>query len=66
MGHTGGRYVFSGKQEATYAGGVICSSKDELRGSVVTRADVGDVGLATYQLLSTAGRKRRQRERVKK
>lgn len=55
----------SDKQEATNAGGVICSSKDELWGSVVTRADVGDVGLTTYQLLSTAGRKKRQREKKK-
>lgn len=48
----------------TYAGGVVCGSKDELRGSVVTRADVGNIGLTTHQLFSTAGEREGVKQRV--
>lgn len=39
--------------ELTYAGSVVGGTKDELRGSIVARADVGHVRLPTDQLLST-------------
>lgn len=43
-------------RQPTYAGGVVSRTKDELRGSVVARADVGHIGLPADQLLSTAHR----------
>lgn len=42
-----------GCRELTYAGSVVGGTKDELRGSIVARADVGHVRLPTDQLLST-------------
>lgn len=39
---------------STYAGSVVSGTKDELRGSIIARADVGHIRLPTDQLLSTA------------
>ncbi len=39
---------------STYAGSVVSGTKDELRGSIVARADVGHIRLSADQLLSTA------------
>lgn len=44
----------SGVRRSTYAGSVVSGTKDELRGSIVARADVGHIGLSADQLLSTA------------
>lgn len=43
----------------TYAGGVVSGTKDELGGSIVARADVGDIRLPADQLLGTANAFRR-------
>lgn len=41
-------------RQLTYAGSVVSRTKDELRGSIVARANVGHVRLSTDQLLGTA------------
>lgn len=43
-----------GCSRPTYAGSVVSRTKDELRGSIVARTDVGHIRLPADQLLSTA------------
>ena len=49
-GREGGK---RGRRGLTYVTGVVCSSKDELWGTIVARADVGHIGLSSHQYLST-------------
>lgn len=47
-----------GCSEITYAWSVVSGTKDELRGSVIARADVGHIWFSSDQLFSTAHKMR--------